>query len=181
MRCCSRSDPPVEELLVLRGERVVLRPYRDDELDKAFSHTQDSRVGGTLSSETIALRVDRSGRFVEGRLDLAVEADGELVGSIEARTPEGAMPPGVCELGIGLVPGVRGRGIGTEAVTLLARYLLEHGYPRVQASTDIANTAMRRTLERAGFAFEGILREFMPDGDGRADYALYALTATAAG
>ncbi|HEX9415272.1 MAG TPA: GNAT family N-acetyltransferase, partial [Gaiellaceae bacterium] len=103
----------MEESLVLRGERVVLRAYRDDELDTAFSHTEDSRVGGTLSRETIALRVDRSGRFVEGRLDLAVEADGELVGSIEARAPEGAMPPGVCELGIGLVPDVRGRGIGT--------------------------------------------------------------------
>jgi hypothetical protein len=36
---------------------------------------------------------------------------------------------------------------------------------------------MRRALERAGFDFEGVMRAFMPEGDGRADYALYARTA----
>jgi len=53
--------------------------------------------------------------------------------------------------------------------------LLEQGFPRVQASTDLGNTAMRRALENAGFAFEGVLRGFMPAGERRCDYALYAL------
>jgi RimJ/RimL family protein N-acetyltransferase len=38
---------------------------------------------------------------------------------------------------------------------------------------------MRKALERAGFVFEGVLHDFMPDGERRADYALYALTADA--
>jgi RimJ/RimL family protein N-acetyltransferase len=164
---------------VLRGERVVLRPYRADELEAAFAQARQStsRVGGMISREALAQRIERSGRFVEGRLDLAVEVEGGLAGAIEARAPEGALPPGVCELGIELVPGVRGQGIGAEAVGLLARHLLVHGYPRVQASTDVANTAMRRALERAGFVFEGTLRGFMPRGGARSDHALYALTA----
>jgi RimJ/RimL family protein N-acetyltransferase len=75
------------------------------------------------------------------------------------------------------VPEVRGRGIGTEAVLLLGRHLLVNGYPRVQASTDVGNVAMRRALERAGYGFEGVLRAFMPEAGRRVDYALYALTA----
>jgi RimJ/RimL family protein N-acetyltransferase len=74
------------------------------------------------------------------------------------------------------VPDVRGRGVGTEAVRLLGEHLLANGYPRVQASTDVDNVAMRRALEHAGYTFEGVLRGFMPAGAGRADYALYALT-----
>jgi RimJ/RimL family protein N-acetyltransferase len=170
----------VEERLVLRGKGVLLRPYRDDELDEVIRQADEaSSQVGTPSRKQLARRIERSGRFVEGRLDLAVEVGGRLVGSIQARAPEGATPPGVSELGIGLVPDARGRGIGTEAVVLLSGHLLEQGYSRVQASTDVANTAMRRALEHAGFVFEGVMRSFMPDGDGRADYALYALTARA--
>ena len=66
--------------LVLRGERVVVRPYRAGELDEAFRQAEraESRVG-ELSRERLALRIERSGRFVEGRLDLAVEVEGRLV------------------------------------------------------------------------------------------------------
>jgi RimJ/RimL family protein N-acetyltransferase len=164
---------------VLTGERVVLRPYRGDELEEAYQQAQaaESRVGETPGREQLARRVERSGRFVDGHLELAVEVDGQLCGSIQARSPAGALPPGVCELGIELVPEARGRGVGTEAVRLLGAHLLENGYPRVQASTAVGNTAMRRALERAGYAFEGVLRDFMPADGGRVDYALYALTA----
>jgi RimJ/RimL family protein N-acetyltransferase len=157
---------------------VVLRPYHEDELEEVVRQAQaaESRVGGTPTRKHVAQRVERSGAFVDGHLELAVEVDGRLCGSIQARAPERALPPGVCELGIELVPEARGRGTGTEAVRLLGRYLLENGYPRVQASTDVDNLAMRRALERAGFALEGVQRGFMPRGDDRADYALYALT-----
>jgi RimJ/RimL family protein N-acetyltransferase len=156
----------------------VLRPYSDGELDEAVRQAEaaESRVGGTPTRDQVGQRVERSGRFVDGHLELALEVDGRLCGSIQARAPERALPPGVCELGIELVPDVRGRGVGTEAVRLLGEHLLANGYPRVQASTDVDNVAMRRALEHAGYTFEGVLRGFMPAGAGRADYALYALT-----
>jgi RimJ/RimL family protein N-acetyltransferase len=141
------------------------------------AHAAESRVGGIPTREQVARRLERSGAFAEGHLELAVEIEGRLCGSIQARAPERALPSGVCELGIELVPEARGRGVGTEAVRLLGEYLLGNGYPRVQASTNVDNVAMRRALERAGYAFEGVLREFMPEGERRVDYALYALTA----
>jgi RimJ/RimL family protein N-acetyltransferase len=167
--------PPVVEL---RGERVVLRSFRPDEFDAAYEQAQSSTARvGKLSAERMRLRVTRSGRFVEGRLDLAVVSNGLIVGSIEARAPEGVLPPGVCEIGLELVPDARGAGLGTEAVALIAHHLLSHGFVRVQASTDVANAAMRGALENAGFQLEGILRGYMPAGEARSDGALYALTA----
>ena len=46
----------------------------------------------------------------------------------------------------------------------------------MQASTAAGNTAMRRVLEKLGFAYEGTLRAFMPSDHGRDDYVLYAVT-----
>jgi RimJ/RimL family protein N-acetyltransferase len=64
-----------------------------------------------------------------------------------------------------------------EAVGLLTGWLFaQAGAARVQAGTAVDNRAMRRVLERLGFACEGVMRAFMPDGGGRTDYALHALT-----
>jgi RimJ/RimL family protein N-acetyltransferase len=168
----------VPSVVELRGEQVLLRSFQPDEFDMAYEQALRSTARvGELSAERMRLRVSRSGRFVEGRLDLAVVAGGKIVGSIEARAPEGALPPGVCEIGVELVPEARGEGLGTEAVALLTRHLLSNGFGRVQASTDAGNAAMRGALENAGFRLEGTLRGYMPDGAGRTDGVLYALTA----
>jgi RimJ/RimL family protein N-acetyltransferase len=170
------------EAVRLRGERVLLRPCRPDEFDLLYERAQQSTTRvGELTPGRLQIRITRSGRLVDGRLDLGIEVDGVLVGSIEARAPAGALPPGVCELGIELFPECRGKGLGTEAVLLLTGHLLGEGFARVQASTDVSNRAMRRVLEKAGFVYEGTLRGFMPDRDGRVDYALYAVTDRDAG
>jgi aminoglycoside 6'-N-acetyltransferase len=58
-----------------------------------------------------------------------------------------------------LIDGHRGKGIGSAAQDLLARYLFEHTRAeRIQASTDIDNLAERGALARAGFQEEGVLR-----------------------
>src|SRR5215210_419789 len=101
-------------------------------------------------------RVANSGRFVDGWLDLGIEADGRLVGEIDARQPPRSMPQGVYELGISL---------------------FETADPdRVQASTWVENRAMRRVFEKLGFTEEGILRSYMPSERGRDDYVMYAIT-----
>ena len=122
-------------------------------------------------------RVEHSGRLVNGLLDLAIEADGRLVGDIGARGPEFAFPPGVLELGIDLFETAdRGRGLGREAVSLLTTYLFEAGLAqRVQGSTAVGNVAMRRVFELLGFKLEGTMRGFMPATGGRDDYVLYAV------
>jgi RimJ/RimL family protein N-acetyltransferase len=128
--------------------------------------------------ERMRRRIANSGRLVGGWLDLAIDADGSLVGEIDARHPPRAMPPGVFELGIAFFDEeARGRGYGTEAIALLTAHLFaELGAERVQASTAVDNSAMRRVFEKLGFAKEGVMRSFMPAGESRDDYVLYAVT-----
>jgi RimJ/RimL family protein N-acetyltransferase len=62
-------------------------------------------------------------------------------------------------IGITIVPEHRGRGHGTAAQRLLADHLFATtDANRVEASTDVRNVAEQRSLERAGFQREGVLR-----------------------
>jgi RimJ/RimL family protein N-acetyltransferase len=62
-------------------------------------------------------------------------------------------------IGISLDPDARGHGYGTEAQRLIARVLFDL-YPvdRIEASTDVDNIAEQRSLEKAGFRREGVIR-----------------------
>jgi RimJ/RimL family protein N-acetyltransferase len=63
------------------------------------------------------------------------------------------------DIGISLRPSARGLGHGSRAQLMLARYLFTTtSVFRVQASTDIRNVPEQRSLERAGFVREGVLR-----------------------
>ena len=171
-------------MIELRGDRVLLRGFRRDEFDLALDRMQ-SVPASELDAEERAERrerIERSGDRAGWEILLAMEADGRLVGDVQARSPRFAMPRGVWELGIEVWEEVdRGRGVGTQTVGLLSAYLFEHeDAVRVQATTDMDNAAMRGALERVGFAFEGVLRGFMPYPDGPPhDYAMYGLTRAA--
>lgn len=69
-------------------------------------------------------------------------------------------PAGYCwEIGITLRPEARGRGYGTQAHRLLARYLFAHTTAhRIWAGTEVDNAAEQRALEKAGFSREGVTR-----------------------
>jgi RimJ/RimL family protein N-acetyltransferase len=168
----------------LRSGRVRLRPLAPDDLELLVAG-RNAGAGPPFERDERAARriqqrkIERSGRFADGRLDLGIEVDGRLAGTVEARQPSGGLPPGVYEIGISLFDGAdRGRGLGTTAVELLTDHLFsDPGTHRVQASTWVENSGMRRVLEKLGFVFEGVMHAFMPAENGvRHDYALYAVT-----
>lgn len=76
-------------------------------------------------------------------------------------------------MGIALAPQWRGQGWGTQAQRLLANALLETAC-RVEASTDVDNIAEQRSLEKAGFTREGVLRQAQARLDGQHDLVMYA-------
>ena len=62
-------------------------------------------------------------------------------------------------VGAALDPDARGHGFGTEAQRLLAELLLEQfEVERIEASTDVDNVAEQRSLDKAGFTREGVVR-----------------------
>ena len=63
------------------------------------------------------------------------------------------------EIGIALLPEWRGRGIGWRAQAIFCSYLFENTpVQRIEASTHAENAAEQRSLEKAGFTLEGIMR-----------------------
>lgn len=167
-----------------RSRQLRLRPLVDSDLEQLVA-ARATGVGLPIGGDERSARrvqqrkIERSGRFSAGRLDLGIELHGRLVGTVEARQPPGGLPPGVFEIGISVFDqSDRGAGLGTAAVELFTAHLFsDAGTQRVQASTWVDNVAMRRVLEKLDFRLEGVLRAFMPAGSGdRHDYALYAVT-----
>ncbi len=111
-----------------------------------------------LSRDALAsgpLRDDRKGMLV---VELA---DGTPIGTVSWHRVNYGPPPlsDAWNCGIELIPSARGHGYGSEAQRLLADYLFETtDLHRVEASTDVANLAEQRSLEKAGFQREGIQR-----------------------
>jgi RimJ/RimL family protein N-acetyltransferase len=160
---------------------VVLRGPAPTEIDAVLPRVASAEfaAGDEAGVARKRSRLERSGERTAWELWFMIEADGRLVGDVQGRFSDTSMPPGVWELGIELWDQAdRGRGYGGAACALLTSHLFEQeGAIRVQATTDVDNVAMRRTLERIGFVYEGTLRGFMPQPEGPArDYALYART-----
>jgi RimJ/RimL family protein N-acetyltransferase len=173
--------------IALRDGVVTLRPFVPADFELLWA--EETRDRGAFESPWAAddaramarvrERVEHSGSWREDRvLDLAVVLEDRVVGDVQARRDPTFAPPGLYDLGIGLFGDFRGRGLGTTAIVLLTAFLFdEERAVRVSLSTDLANVAMRRVAEKAGFTLEGTMRGFwrVPDGLAR-DYALYART-----
>jgi [ribosomal protein S5]-alanine N-acetyltransferase len=188
-RSGNAAAAPGRPLVSLPGLLIGLRPFRADEVDSAWQGLaqQDEAARPRRGpedrraqpSESFRRRLHRSGRLWRGCLDLAIDRDGRLVGTVQARSrPRQTLPPGVYEVGVVLYqPGDRGHGYGAEAVELLTSWLFESGEAeRVQAGTAASNTAMRVVLERLGFRLEGVMRGYGATNTGaRIDGAMYAV------
>jgi RimJ/RimL family protein N-acetyltransferase len=162
---------------------VTLRAFREDEFDRLLQAARSAPVGdgihwGPRDPEPIRKKIEISGAWQEGWIEFAIEAEGRLVGEVQARSIRRAMPVGVFELGVEIYDDPdRGRGLGAEAVKEITDYLFrDEAAIRVQVSTDVENVGMRTVAERLGFTFEGVQRGFMPSSAGPRDYAMYGVT-----
>jgi len=89
------------------------------------------------------------------------EESGALLGGVSWHAVDygGTLGCQAWNIGIGLLPAARGRGVGTTAQRLLVEHLFATTeLDRVEAGTDVANVAEQRALEKAGFRREGVLR-----------------------
>ncbi|MFI5612253.1 GNAT family N-acetyltransferase [Amycolatopsis sp. NPDC051903] len=164
------------------GEKVLLQPVREADLDLLEALINDPAATGEFQwfgwHEPGYLRR----RWLDGKI--FTPEGGLLVPTLGGR-PLGLLswhrsrsgPSSYCwNMGLVLRPEARGHGHGTEAQRLLVRYLFAHTqFNRVEASTEVSNRAEQRSLEKAGFTREGILRGYgFRDGEWR-DSVLYAV------
>ncbi len=132
-----------------------------------------------LPLRQLATAIGERGLIGEERGGLIVEvlADGRPIGSVSWHGVRyGPNPQSlVWNIGINLIPDARGHGFGGEAQSLLADWLFATTpVNRVEAMTDVDNTQEQRSLEKAGFVREGVLRGAQYRAGGWHDIVVYA-------
>ena len=95
----------------------------------------------------------------DGRLIVEATAEAATVGFVSYAAGSYGGLARYWEIGIALLPEWRGKGIGWHAQAMLCDYLFSHTpAQRIQAGTHAENLAEQKSLVKAGFQLEGIVR-----------------------
>jgi aminoglycoside 6'-N-acetyltransferase len=152
----------------LRGERVTLRPLDAEDVDRLAAILAEPEVvawWGRWDADRVRAELIEP----EDEVVFAIEVDGELVGSIQY-TEENDPDYRHASIDLFLAPSWHGRGLGSEAVRVVARYLFdERGHHRLTIDPAAANERAIRAYERVGFRPVGVMRQYErgPDGTWR--------------
>jgi RimJ/RimL family protein N-acetyltransferase len=163
------------------GEGLVLRPAQSGDLERWLELFQDPlelRFGLPAFVPLPQTVEDLDERMVRTAEAFAAQEPGSLVvtpeddpshflGTVGWRLD--APPLRVADVGYGVHPDSRGRGVAKRALRTLTRWLTvdETGpaLPRVQLDHSVDNIASCRTALAAGFEKEGVRRHFLPMRD----------------
>jgi RimJ/RimL family protein N-acetyltransferase len=145
---------------------IRLRPVVEDDLAlfRRFL-TEPFLIGldwaGFRDAQAPARRFAEDGYLgaANGRLMVEVEQEGAAAGFVSYLEGRYSGMASYWEIGIALLPEWRGRGIGWRAQAMLCDYLFSHSpAQRIQAATHAENVAEQRSLVKAGFQQEGLVR-----------------------
>jgi RimJ/RimL family protein N-acetyltransferase len=166
---------------VVRTGRLVLRPYRPDDADAVHRACQDAGIQRWIATIPVPYTAAHALEFIaassaeraeQRALVVAVEAEGEFVGSAGLHFHHPYLGPGV---GYWTAPWARGKGYAAEAARALADWGLGLGAPRVHLLADVRNEPSQAVARRAGFAREGVVRSCLGYRDGtRGDAVLFS-------
>lgn len=160
------TDPePSPEGIHIPGPRLLLRPFRPEEIDAEWQAMVDAdpmAIARLPDEAGFKDRLRGSGRMRDGWLDLAIDLDGRVLGRIQTFVPPNRdLAPDTYWMGIGLREAVRGQGHGSEALSLFTGWLFEHaGAAMLESPTDPENRPMRKVFLRVGWSEGETYRDF---------------------
>ena len=153
--------------VVLRTERLLLRPFRADDAQQAYENwLSDPEVAKYLTwqpYESVELARAVLAAWEKGSANpevyhWAIVLDGEVVGDISVVSMNEKQES--CQTGYCLSRKHWGKGIMTEAYAEVLRFLFEEvGVYRVAASHAAQNVGSGKVMEKCGLAFEGVARK----------------------
>jgi aminoglycoside 6'-N-acetyltransferase len=154
------------ELPTLRGERVVLRPLADGDVDPLADVLLEPAVARWWSPDSVEQHRAGFREDVRERGAFAIEVAGELAGWLgvheetEPHYRHGSMD-------IFLAPARHGTGLGPEALRLCARWLIEaRGHHRLTIDPAAANARAIGVYASIGFRPVGVMRAYERGADG---------------
>ncbi len=151
-------------MVALRGERVLLRPGRPEDVEVLVRIRSEPEVARRWGSGDIEDEV-REG-FVGNDEGFVVEANGEVVGAVQYGEEDDPMYRHA-SIDVFLATACHGRGLGPEAIGVLARHLFEErGHHRLTIDPAADNAPAIRAYEKAGFRKVGIMRRYERGPDG---------------
>jgi RimJ/RimL family protein N-acetyltransferase len=169
------KTPHLEPAEIVAG-RLQLRPMLPTDVDAVYTACQDpdmqrwTRVpvpyGRHHAEEFVAANSVEGWGTGAGRSYAVTDATtGELLGTVGL--VEFDVQHSTAEVGYWVAPEARGCGVATQATLALARWCFGAlGIGRLQWTAEVGNAASRRVAEKAGFTFEGILRDRLRGRDG---------------
>lgn len=161
----SRDDADELTSPLLRSARVTLRPLRDGDEPRL----RDIRAEPAVARWWSLPGAEARGADADGDDDavvLAIEAHGELIGAIqysEERDPDYRH----ASIDIYLATRAQGRGLGSDAIRLLAQYLFdERGHHRLTIDPAASNARAIAAYAKVGFRSVGVMRQYERGPDG---------------
>jgi RimJ/RimL family protein N-acetyltransferase len=183
----SGTVPPLVPVVRRDGDRIRLREATLADADVVDARSADPVMWGEFNDfgvprpPSLAEILANGKRMVapdRGQLLIERIEDGVVMGDVGWRAV--SYGPGeesrAFNIGVSLSPQYRGQGFGGEAQRLLVEVLFDlFDVERIEASTDIDNMAEQRSLEKAGFTREGVLRQAQFRAGGRHDLVSYSI------
>ena len=157
-----------EELPVINGDKVSLRPITDADTDDIVRWRNDPEVRQFfIFREPFTPEMHRAwlkNRVAAGQVIQYIivdRASGKSLGSVYFRDVDPVSEAAEYGIFIGEADG-RGRGVGTETARLFTAFGLDVlRLHRISLKVLGGNEIARRSYEKAGFVFEGRFRDFV--------------------
>jgi ribosomal-protein-alanine N-acetyltransferase len=165
----SKEPPRVEDRPVLpseiQTERLLLRPFRLDDVDDVLAYARDPEWSRYLRLLPRPYEREDAERFVARQILLeptthpawALALDDAVVGGVKLRF---AFEHRSVEIGYSLARSLWNRGLCTEAARAVvdAAFSTHQELNRLWARADVQNVASHRVMEKIGMTKEGVLR-----------------------
>jgi RimJ/RimL family protein N-acetyltransferase len=149
---------------VLRGDKVTLRPGREDDAEHFVRWFADMQVTRFLARR-MAITLEQEKEFLkkvgESKDDVwwVIEADGKAIGATGIHGINWLDANGMTGIVIG-EKSAWGKGYATEAMRLRTRHAFrELNLHKLTTEVDTENEASRKALERNGYRTVGVRRE----------------------
>lgn len=167
----------------IETERLILRTWRLDDFGDFYEYASDPNVGPSAGWKPHTDRMESLNiliSFIEGDEVFALEdkISGKAIGSIGLHPDRKRNNPKVRMIGYVLAKPFWGKGLALEAVSAVLNYAFSDlNLSMVSVYHFPFNHKSRSVIEKAGFTFEGVIREatILPGGE-VTDDVCYSLT-----